>query len=213
MGNNSYASLFVFFALLTAGLVLFGCVSQPQAPVQQPVPSPRVCSTDRYLCPDGTGVSRVPANDCQFAACPAPAPCTMEAKLCSDGSYVSRNISKSCMFDACPLAVIPPLNNTTLAAEGENCAGAAGIICQSGLQCIISGQIGADGTCTAPAPASTDLKQCPSERYANCTGEIAPVCGKGTDTKSTFRDYINACTACSTSSNAIGYYPGTCENQ
>lgn len=103
--------------------------------------------------------------------------------------------------------------NSSLAVEGETCGGVAGITCQPGLQCITSGMIGAEGACSKPAPASQDLQQCPSQRNENCIVQINPVCGKGTDTKATFRDYINACEACSTRSNAVGYYMGTCENK
>ena len=57
------------------------------------------------------------------------------------------------------------------------------------------------------------MKQCPSERSENCAAVPNPVCGEGTDSKATFRDYINSCEACSTRSNAIGYYMGACKNK
>ena len=209
MGNEIYKNLIGVFALLMVGFALFGCTSQPAVPVQPPT----VCSKDLYSCPDGTQVARNPENSCQFIACPQPLVCTMEAKLCSDGSYVSRNSSRNCAFDACPVVANPAPNVSNLAPVGANCAGAAGIRCQEGLQCIISGQPNADGTCTTPAPPQQSMKQCPEERYSNCTNELSPVCGRGTDSKATYRDYHNACEACSTSSNSIGYYAGTCENQ
>ena len=213
MGNNIYKNLIGVFALLMVGFALSGCIGQPAAQAPTPPPAQVVkCGTDLYLCPSGAHVARDYASNCQFMPCPAPIACTQEAKLCSDGSYVSRNSSKSCAFDACPL-VIPAPNVSNLAAEGATCAGVAGIKCQYGLQCIISGQPGAEGTCTTPAPPLQAMKQCPEERYKTCTNELSPVCGKGTDSKATFRDYNNACEACSTSSNAIGYYTGTCENQ
>jgi hypothetical protein len=217
----------IIMAIL-AGLLLFGCTSQPQAPV--PNSTAVTCAADLHTCPDGTYVARDPANNCQFQSCNQPAACTQEAKLCPDGSYVSRNSSKNCAFNDCPPVqtpagnlsnqTFPPqqnetnqtLNNSTLAAEGESCAGVAAIACQPGLQCITSGQPGAYGTCTTPAPSSQDLQQCPSVRYANCTSESSPVCGKLVDAPG-FRDYPNACQACSTSSNAIGYYVGTCANK
>ena len=102
--------------------------------------------------------------------------------------------------------------NSSLAAEGETCAGAAGIACQPGLQCVTSGH-GDFGSCSKPAPASQDLRECPGERNAYCTVEINPVCGKLATSQVGFRDYLNPCEACSTRSNAIGYYMGTCANK
>jgi len=186
-------------------------------------PAVNVCAQDATLCPDGSYVSRNSSKSCAFDACPAPAACMQGAKLCYGGSYVFRNSSKNCAFDACPIVAIPtpvPVqNNTTqtpinssLANVGEACAGSEGIRCQYWLQCITSG-LGDYGTCTEPAPPSQDMQQCPTDRYATCTTDFTPVCGKGTDSKSTFRDYVNSCEACSIRSNAIGYYFGTCENQ
>ena len=240
MGNGSYKNPIGIFALIMAGILLFGCASQPSAPV----PNSTACGTDLHLCQDGTHVARDAANNCQFAACPSAAcatdtracpdgshvsrnpsnncefnactpstACTMEAKLCSDGSYVGRNSSKNCTFDACPVVIAPAANDSNLAAEGASCAGAAGIICQSGLQCITSGQPGADGTCTAPAPPTQNLQRCPTERYIVCTADTNPVCGEQATNQAAFRDYTNPCEACSIRSNAIGYYMGTCENQ
>ncbi|MFA6489581.1 MAG: hypothetical protein WCT52_02765 [Candidatus Micrarchaeia archaeon] len=245
MGNKTRTNLIGAFALFMTGLLLFGCASQPTAPV----PNSTVCGTDRYLCQDGTYVVRNSANNCQFGACPTPTACandtracpdgshvgrnpskncefsecspstacTLEAKLCYDGSLVSRNSSRNCAFNACPAVIIPVQQNGTnqsnLAAEGETCAGAAAIKCQSGLQCITSGQPWADGACTAPAPASSELQKCTGDRYEFCTAEFNPVCGKQATEQAAFRDYPNPCEACSTRSNAIGYYLGTCENQ
>ena len=215
MGNTVYKNLTGIIALLLVGFALFGCIGQPAVPAQLPaqVPVPTVCGKDLQTCPDGTQVARNPANDCQFIACPQPLVCTMEAKLCSDGSFVSRNWSRNCAFNPCPVVTNSTLNASNLAPVGASCAGAAGIKCQVGLQCIISGQPNADGTCTTPAPALQSMKQCPNERYSNCTNDISPVCGKAVTAQAAFRDYNNACEACSTSSNAIGYYAGTCENQ
>jgi len=186
-------------------------------------PSPTVCTEEARVCPDGSYVGRNASKNCIFDSCPPQPACTADAKLCYDGTYVIRNSSKNCAFNACPIVIVPvPIpeqNNTipapinsSLAGVGEVCAGVEGLRCQFGLQCITSGH-GDYGTCTEPAPPSQDMQRCPEERYTACTNEISPVCGKGTDSKSTFRDYINACEACSASSNAIGYYTGTCENQ
>lgn len=103
--------------------------------------------------------------------------------------------------------------NSSLAAEGETCAGALGINCQPGLQCLTSGQIGAIGSCAKPVESTQDLQRCPNDRNTVCTAENNPVCGKQGTEQSTFRDYINACEACSIRSNAIAYYTGTCENK
>ena len=179
-------------------------------------PQPAACPADSQLCPDGSYVSRNASKNCAFDDCQNITVCTMDARSCPDGSYVARNVSKNCAFDDCPLIANQTQNNSvnsTLAGEGADCAGASGIGCQPGLQCITSGQQGAPGTCTAPAPASQDLVQCPSVRNTACAADINPVCGKGTDAKATFRDYANPCVACSTSSNAIGYYMGACANK
>jgi len=178
-------------------------------------PAPVACPADAKLCPDGTAVGRNSSNNCAFEACPIPTACTNELKLCYDGSYVSRNLSKQCIFDTCQDTIIPDLNqtNSSLAAEGETCAGVAGIKCQSGLQCIISGQPGAEGACNPPAPPTNEMQQCPSTRNTVCTDEVNPVCGKLGTEQAGFRDYTNPCKACATDSNAIGYYMGTCENQ
>lgn len=188
-------------------------------------PDPTVCTADALACPDGSYVSRNSSKNCIFDACPSPTACTQDTKLCFDGSYVSRNASRNCAFNYCPIVIVPtptpvqnntnqtqPQTNSSFAGVGDVCAGTEGIRCQFGLQCITSGH-GDYGTCTEPAPPSQDMVQCPTDRYSTCTAEINPVCGKGTDSKSTFRDYINPCEVCSTSSNAIGYYMGTCENQ
>ena len=98
------------------------------------------------------------------------------------------------------------------AAEGDMCGGSAGIQCLPGLQCITSGGI---GTCTVPAPTE-EFHICPSQRGDACTAEYRPVCGRmvGADPEvAGYREYGNACTACSKSSNAIGYYDGTCESR
>ena len=218
MGKPSNMNLIGVFALLMASIVLFGCASQPSTPA----PNQTICSTDVKACPDGSSVARDPASNCQFIACPQPVACTAEAKICPDGSSVGRNASRGCAFNDCPAVVVPVIppvqnatnqTNATLAGIGADCAGTTGIACQAGLQCLTSGQPGEVGTCTAPAPATQQLIQCPSVRNQFCTADINPVCGKGTDTKSTFRDYTNPCQACATTSNAIGYYMGTCVNQ
>jgi hypothetical protein len=235
MGAGNYKNLLGIFALLAASFILLGCTSPPPMVCGTDVyhcqdgsyvtrdpanncqfsscPLPAACTQEAKLCSDGSYVSRNSSNNCAFDACPQTPACALGAKLCIDGSYVVRNPSKNCAFDACPVVFSPPENVSNLAGVGDDCAGVEGIRCQIGLQCIISGQIGAYGTCTLPAPPLQDMIQCPSERYTICTKQLDPVCGKGTDAKSTFRDYANACVACSTESNAIGYYTGTCENQ
>ncbi|MFA6214049.1 MAG: hypothetical protein WC717_02110 [Candidatus Micrarchaeia archaeon] len=237
MGNKTNRNLLGIFALLAASFILLGCTSPPPAPVVcgtdvyscqdgsyaarnpadncqfTPCPQTPVCAREATLCSDGTYVGRNISKGCAFDACPPNPACPLGAKLCIDGSYVVRNPSKNCAFDTCPIVIAPPANVSNLAGVGDDCAGVAGIRCQLGLQCIISGQIGAYGTCTVPAPPLQNMTQCPSDRYTGCTDQIDPVCGKGVDDKATFRDYENACVACSVGTNAIGYYTGTCENQ
>ncbi len=72
---------FVFVFLLSAGLLLAGCVASP--PTVTPTPTPTVyptvsptlvaCTADAKLCPDGSYVGRVPPS-CDFAQCPAASP-------------------------------------------------------------------------------------------------------------------------------------------
>lgn len=66
------------------------------------------CTTDAYVCPDGTSVGRIPPA-CDFAACPAvttppyttPVACTTDALVCPDGTSVGR-VPPSCEFASCP---------------------------------------------------------------------------------------------------------------
>lgn len=100
---------------------------------------------------------------------------------------------------------------SSFGAAGDTCGGSTKP-CEPGLQCITSGGI---GSCTVPV-ASDEFHVCPSQRGEVCTAEYNPVCGRlaGGDTEvAGFREYGNACTACSKSSNAIGYYEGTCESR
>lgn len=76
----------------------------------------------------------------------------------------------------------------------------------------------AQGTCESLNLAGAGkekgvLYDCPSERATVCTKELDPVCGRVVDPSSSasvFNDYANSCIACSTDSNAIAYYIGTC---
>ena len=97
------------------------------------------------------------------------------------------------------------------AQEGDTCGG-TNKPCEPGLQCITSGGI---GSCTVPV-ANEEFRICPSQRGEVCTMEYNPVCGRmvgATPDVAGYREYGNACTACSKSSNAIGYYEGTCESR
>lgn len=77
------------------------------------------------------------------------------------------------------------------------------------------------GTClagnhTEKAKTPENLYDCPSVRYEVCTQEYDPVCGRivdGSSSASYFSDFANPCVACSTASNAIAYYVGTCESR
>jgi protein-disulfide isomerase len=62
------------------------------------------CAMDVFECPDGSFVSRDPANNCVFSSCPAiePIVCTMDAKECPDGSFVGRDGNNDCEFFPCP---------------------------------------------------------------------------------------------------------------
>lgn len=102
------------------------------------------------------------------------------------------------------------------AGEGEFCGGIAGVACQSGFNCQLEGTYpDAGGRCVKPGQMSDNtFYSCPSQRNVACTQEaVSPVCGRmvsGGSEVSGYKDYANACEACSTQSNAIGYYLGTC---
>lgn len=64
------------------------------------------CTKELKICPDGTGVGRNSANNCEFDACPEAKPqnvagCTDDVKQCPDGSFVSRDHLNNCQFKAC----------------------------------------------------------------------------------------------------------------
>ncbi|WP_154223735.1 hypothetical protein [Marinicella rhabdoformis] len=66
----------------------------------------KACTKELKICPDGSGVGRNSANNCEFDACPETKPqnsagCTDDVKQCPDGSFVSRDPLKSCAFKAC----------------------------------------------------------------------------------------------------------------
>ena len=74
------------------------------------------------------------------------------------------------------------------------------------------------GTCaqnnmSAKAGNSDQLYYCPSDRAQACAQVNDSVCGRAVDATSSasyYRDYSSPCEACSTTSNAIAYYLGTC---
>ena len=65
--------------------------------------SPRGCTEEAKICPDGSAVGRTGLN-CEFAPCPEgvqPVACTADAKICPDGSGVGR-VGPNCEFAPCP---------------------------------------------------------------------------------------------------------------
>ena len=105
----------ILAALLNVALVL-GCgPSEPAktAPPSGPaVDTPKACTQEAKLCPDGTAVSRTGPN-CEFAPCPTvdggttstPTPgegvmCAQDVRECPDGTFVSR-VPPSCAFAPC----------------------------------------------------------------------------------------------------------------
>lgn len=71
----------------------------------------KACSKELKLCPDGSGVSRSPENNCEFDACPENTSkvsqgkevlCTQDVKQCPDGTFVGRNPELNCTFKPCP---------------------------------------------------------------------------------------------------------------
>lgn len=75
-------------------------------------PSPKACTKDAKMCPDGRSVGRNPLNNCEFHPCESAAErkkkikkevmCTADVKECPDGSWVGRDHSNNCQFKPCP---------------------------------------------------------------------------------------------------------------
>ena len=68
----------------------------------------------------------------------------------------------------------------------------------------------------ANAGPSGELEACPSLRNEMCAQIYDPVCGRivsGTSDVPYYQNFPSPCDACSTASNAIAYYPGTCEDR
>lgn len=74
--------------------------------------TPKFCTKDLKVCPDGNSVTRNPDNNCEFDPCPVekvkapykkePMICPADVKECPDGSYVSRDHNNNCKFKECP---------------------------------------------------------------------------------------------------------------
>lgn len=223
------------------GLLLFGCVIwKEQAPGPQPMPG---SDRDEYGCipsagytwcdalqkcirpweekcevknesepPPVPGVNETPlppVNDTNQTPARAPG---KEGEFCGGIAAFQCDTGLICVLEASyPDAGGTCRNESGYGKEGDTCGGSTKP-CMPGLQCITSGGI---GTCTTPVP-SEEFHICPSERGDYCTAEYNPVCGRmvGADPEvAGYREYGNACTACSKSSNAIGYYEGTCESR
>jgi hypothetical protein len=61
-----------------------------------------ICTDDKFMCPDGSYVSRDLDLDCEFRACPKLVrSCTEDAKRCPDGTVVSRDPENNCEFPSC----------------------------------------------------------------------------------------------------------------
>ena len=171
-------------ALAAAMLLICGCAAQQpvqQQPVQQPSQQPQQNN------PPAT-MPAVPANNT-----PPSIPPAAEMNATPQQNQTAANQSG--------------------ASEGETCGGQTGVICQPDLQCITSGQLNAEGTCTNPAKQQLEIQNCPSQRNTACTQEYTPVCGRlvgGSSEVSGYQDYQNPCVSCSTGTNALGYYYGTC---
>ena len=172
---------------LLCNIMLLGCIGTSQ-PSAQP--------------------SQVPAQNSANIV-PQPSPAMNNSTVPTAGSA----------NNSTPPAVIPvPIANQTTqptvpAGVGLACGGASGAECEPGLQCITTGAPNAEGTCTVPAPPTQELQTCPSQRNETCQPENNPVCGRlvgGSGEVEGYRDYSGPCAACSASSNAIGYYYGTC---
>ena len=198
------------------GLLFFGCVAQQPTPQPAPQPQLNESNVPPVVEENETGFPeeiplpppeenetppvRAPGKEGEFCGGIAGFQCE-EGLICAlDGSYPDAG------------GTCQPKSN--FAGEGEMCGGSLKQ-CEPGLQCITSGGYNQIGSCTAPA-APDEFHICPSQRGDACTADYNPVCGRmvGADPEvAGYREYGNACTACSKSSNAIGYYEGTCESR
>lgn len=101
--------------VLLLALMLTACpekTEQKIEPAQEPVTktTPKACTKELKICPDGSGVGRNGENNCEFDPCPEalvkkkgePMMCTQEVKQCPDGTFVGRDSNNNCAFKPCP---------------------------------------------------------------------------------------------------------------
>lgn len=206
-------------AAIALGLLLIGCTSQPQAP--QPVPNqtppanysqppPIVVENETQLPPEEIPVP--PAGNGTNQTPPQPREPGKLGEFCGGIAAFQCEDNLTCILEgAYPDAGGTCQPEGNYGSEGDTCGGSSKP-CAPGLQCITSGGI---GTCTVPV-ASEEFHICPTERGEYCTKEYRPVCGRlvgSTPDVAGYREYGNGCEACSKSSNAIGYYEGTCDGR
>ena len=87
-------------ALVVVALGAFWVMNERATP-----PSPKACTTEAMICPDGSAVGRV-GPDCEFSECPAIATTTEPvATSTTSGSGVSGTVS---LGPTCPVQRIPP---------------------------------------------------------------------------------------------------------
>ncbi len=87
-------SLLIIMTLLASAVLIGGAT---------PVASQQQCTEELQECPDGTGVARNPARNCEFDPCPSEIkPCQKDARVCSDGTSVGRDPYNNCKFKPCP---------------------------------------------------------------------------------------------------------------
>lgn len=179
----------VTLLILVLGLIIVLMIAMMDRPLfQEPTTPPPygdgvACTMDAKICPDGSGVGRIPPS-CEFAPCPGEddhtpsetppvepivddnvigggiGVCTMEAKMCPDGeTYVSRTGS-TCEFEKCPSE-----GNSTTSSTGERpipygddmvCAEIYSPVCASiDVQCV---------TTPCPAMEKTFSNECEANK-------------------------------------------------
>lgn len=150
----------VFLALISGGAAYFALNQNAISPT----PTPKACTQEAKLCPDGSAVGRIGPN-CEFAPCPAINPplvteCLKDAD-CPSSKYLCQEIQG--IGTACP-STDPLCVPTHTVIKGE-CKLKASNQCKVDLDCA-AGNLCHKNICTSPigreCAGSTD-QSCPAD--------------------------------------------------